>query len=1138
MYCSLLLLLMATGSGLGAQIPSGYYNNANGKTGDELKTALHDIITGHTTINYSQIWNAFWSTDNKGNGVVWDMYSDIPNGTPPYTFSIGQNQCGEYVQEGDCYNREHSWPQSWFGGDDQATPSRDLHHVFPTDGFVNAQRSNYPFGEVNTASWTSQNGSKLGTCKSSLGYVGIVFEPIDEYKGDFARAMMYMSVRYYTEDDNWGTSGMTNKSEILPWAIQMLLDWNDNDPVSQKEIDRNNVIYSDYQHNRNPFIDHPEYARMIWDPNWHGGGGVGAGDYVKVTTEPTDWSGDYLIVYENSGKAFNGALSTLDANNNTISVTISNNQIGSSDETDAAIFTIAPMTGGYSIKSASGKYIGYSATSNGLTASPTALLNTISLSNGSIIIKGTGTSTLQYNSNADRFRYYGSTQNAIQLYKKAETYSITLATVEHGSISANAEEASEGSTITLTATPDEGYELDYWTVTTAGGDYVTVTDNQFAMPASNVMVSAVFSAAFSQQYHLVTDANQLIAGRTYLIVNTQYGKALGKTQNINNRSAASVGVDDNVIASIGDAVCELVLGGQAGAWTFKDGNVGYLYAAGGGNYLRTQSVLTNNGKWAISITNGMASIVSNGDVSQKTIRFNPATNNPIFSCYASGQKDICLFIRSEQYEHTENESIAQMFPFDKHVVRSGATLTVIGEANCSAPNHLILEDGAQFIHNAGTVNATMRKNIEGYVADGGWYTLAFPMANPDLAQTNILTANYDLYAYNEAAALEWVNQKAHQDDFDFNSGSGYLYAHNPSFVVHVSGTLNSGNYTETVDLSYGNSLANMRGFNLLGNPTAHDIGFTKSGSVSDGYYYLNNSNAWVYETGNTVPVGRGFLVKANAENQTVTLNPQNRGESRENGQYLCLSIGEEKAYVKLDEGVSMPLVDFKGQHASFYLTQGHERFAMLVRDGAEALDLSFEARQSGTFTLSADTQGLDLDYLHLIDNLTGANVDLLTPPAFGHPLSEGEAQSGAELGSDRPATDSRTPAGVPPLRGGQGESKTPAGVPPLQRGQGGFNYTFTAKTTDYASRFRLVFSNDDAGEDACEPPFAYISNGNIVITADAGDATLQIVDMMGRVIASYGGHTRYVTTNGMLAGVYVLRLINGDKVRVQKIVIE
>ena len=150
-FAMLWLAVMASGS-LMAQIPSNYYNDANGKTGDELKVALHDIIKGHTSIYYSQIWNAFWSTDNKGNGVVWDMYSDIPNGTPPYTFSMGQNQCGEYTQEGDCYNREHSWPQSWFSGDDQATPTRDLHHVFPTDGFVNSQRSNYPFGEVSTAS--------------------------------------------------------------------------------------------------------------------------------------------------------------------------------------------------------------------------------------------------------------------------------------------------------------------------------------------------------------------------------------------------------------------------------------------------------------------------------------------------------------------------------------------------------------------------------------------------------------------------------------------------------------------------------------------------------------------------------------------------------------------------------------------------------------------------------------------------------------------------------------------------------------------------------------------------------------------------------------------------------------------------
>ena len=250
-----------------AQPPAHYYATTDGLTGNQLKVALHNIIKGHTSISYAQIWNAFWSTDNKGNGVVWDMYSDRPDGTPPYTYQLGMDQCGNYNGEGDCYNREHSWPQSWFNND--GTARTDLHHIFATDGYVNSKRSNYAFGEVRTASWTSKNGSKLGSCMTS-GFSGTVFEPIDAYKGDFARAILYMSVRYYGEDSGWGSSDMTSKSEIKPWAIDLLLRWNESDPVSQKEMDRNNAIYHDYQHNRNPFVDHPEFARMIWDPNWSG----------------------------------------------------------------------------------------------------------------------------------------------------------------------------------------------------------------------------------------------------------------------------------------------------------------------------------------------------------------------------------------------------------------------------------------------------------------------------------------------------------------------------------------------------------------------------------------------------------------------------------------------------------------------------------------------------------------------------------------------------------------------------------------------------------------------------------------------------------------------------------------------------
>ena len=239
-----------------AQIPSGYYSNAEGKTGTELRAALHNIIKGHTSLSYSDLLDAYPYTDCDANGKIWDIYSN-------YHFNPS-NTCGSYNKEGDCYNREHTWPQSWFN--EKSGPKSDLFHVMPTDGYVNNRRSNYPYGEVSSPTYTSGNGSKLGRC-TVAGYSGTVFEPIDEYKGDIARNFFYMSTRYYGEDAGWSTSPMTNKCEILPWAMTMLLRWSDEDPVSQKEIDRNNAVYG-FQGNRNPFIDHPEYARMIWDASW------------------------------------------------------------------------------------------------------------------------------------------------------------------------------------------------------------------------------------------------------------------------------------------------------------------------------------------------------------------------------------------------------------------------------------------------------------------------------------------------------------------------------------------------------------------------------------------------------------------------------------------------------------------------------------------------------------------------------------------------------------------------------------------------------------------------------------------------------------------------------------------------------
>ncbi|MEA3317546.1 MAG: endonuclease [Bacteroidota bacterium] len=245
-----------------SQIPSGYYDNASGLNGYQLKTELHNIIDNHNSESYDYLWTAFQSTDKKANGFVWDMYSDVPGSTPAYDYTFRDDQCGNYTEEGSCYNREHSFPKSWFN--DASPMYSDLFHLYPTDGYVNGKRSNYPFGEVGSASWTSTNGCKLGT-SSFTGYSGTVFEPIDEYKGDFARTYFYMATRYEDVLTSWSSDMLDGSSDRVysEWAVNLLLKWHTNDPVSTKETNRNDAVY-DIQNNRNPFIDHPEYVAQIW----------------------------------------------------------------------------------------------------------------------------------------------------------------------------------------------------------------------------------------------------------------------------------------------------------------------------------------------------------------------------------------------------------------------------------------------------------------------------------------------------------------------------------------------------------------------------------------------------------------------------------------------------------------------------------------------------------------------------------------------------------------------------------------------------------------------------------------------------------------------------------------------------------
>jgi endonuclease I len=244
-----------------AQPPPGYYDPAQGLTGEALRSALRDIISPHTALQYSQLWGAFYRTDRKPDNTVWDIYSDVPSGTPSYIYQFVSDQCGTYNGEGDCFNREHSFPSSWF--DDLPPMNSDLFHIYPTDGWVNQARGSWPYGTVAVADFTSDNGGKRGPC-TWPGCTGTVFEPIDAYKGDLARGYFYMLTRYQNESASW-PAPILSGGEFFGWTESLLVAWHTADPVSQKEIARNDSIYL-LQGNRNPYIDAPQWAYSIWGP--------------------------------------------------------------------------------------------------------------------------------------------------------------------------------------------------------------------------------------------------------------------------------------------------------------------------------------------------------------------------------------------------------------------------------------------------------------------------------------------------------------------------------------------------------------------------------------------------------------------------------------------------------------------------------------------------------------------------------------------------------------------------------------------------------------------------------------------------------------------------------------------------------
>ena len=416
---------------------------------------------------------------------------------------------------------------------------------------------------------------------------------------------------------------------------------------------------------------------------------------------------------------------------------------------------------------------------------------------------------------------------------------------------------------------------------------------------------------------------------------------------------------------------------------------------------------------------------------------------------------------------------------------------------------ITIADGGQLIHSNDNVKATVQKHIVGYGTSEGGYRL---ITNPSMTTQNpetleMTSGNYDLYWFDQSQELEWQNYK--QNVFNLENGKGYLYANSADTDLEVSGVLNRANADINVPVTY-NANAAFAGFNLVGNP------FVCDAYLSDGrdFYVLNESgDDLVTATSNVIAPMQGVFVQAAEGEDTIaftTHQDQAQAPQATQRQGVVLEVSKvqpqppqapwrgdvvfDRAIVRFGEGGeerhrNLEKYQLNPNHSKIYIPQDGKDYAVVVvASDSEAtqgeIPVNFRAETNGTYTLTV-TKSLNsifsiLNYLHLIDNMTGADVDLLQTPT----------------------------------------------------------YTFDSKVTDYESRFKLVFELNENGQDnqnnsANDDNFAYISNGELVVT---GEGTLQVIDALGRNLPPFTSH--------LSPGIYVLRLINGDDVKTQKIVIK
>ena len=536
-------------------------------------------------------------------------------------------------------------------------------------------------------------------------------------------------------------------------------------------------------------------------------------------------------------------------------------------------------------------------------------------------------------------------------------------------------------------------------------------------------------------------ATEINPDKRYIIVgfigDDAYAMGYQKT---NNRHAVGISFDGTTATVETSEVYELVIANQGDYYTIYDERTpGFLYAASDEkNWLRTEEELDDdgNGLWNITFgEQGLVDLVAANTNVRNVMQFNAgsSTTDPLFACYASAnQEPVYLYEKVESAEYT-------------------------------------LE-------------------ITGYTDDSektGYHLIASPVfVDPYLV--GMADGDFDLYSFDQSEEEEWRNYEAGSFTM-LEPGKGYLYAKKATdnvqtYYFNLSGTPYVGD--GYIDLAYdANEGVSFPGLNLIGNP------FGEEATLNIPYYRMNSTGSGleaVNETESPVNVMEGVFVYAeyNAEYGYVTNYAQftpNGNTSGGGGMKINLTRNRgtaiDNAIVRFDEGQQLPKFQLFENSTKLYIPQGNEDYA-IVRSAAQGeMPVSFRASENGTYTIAVEAENVDMNYLHLIDNMTGADVDLLATP----------------------------------------------------------NYTFEARTNDYTSRFRLVFSANGIDEQTAET-FAFF-NGTSWTVSNTGDATLQVVDITGRIVSSETINGNATISLNQSAGIYMLRLVNGNDVKVQKVVV-